>query len=132
MTGLWTNKIDLIWFSFIVDGISAFVDIIERCVSSFKINIKQSESETYETETSQPWYDDSWRAKKEIFCIRLNRYRKDKTERNRLELLRSVFKSTIRKAHYLYNQQQTEKLNSLKLKNAKEYWKLLTVLTVWA
>ena len=113
--------------SFIDDGISAFVDIIEGCASSFKINIKQSEDETYETETSQPWYDDSCRTKTELFYICLKRFRRDKTERNRLEFIKArlVFTSTIRKARYLYNQQQTEKLHSLELNNAKEYWKLL-------
>ena len=38
---------------------------------------------------------------------------------------RSIFKSNVRKAKFTHAKQQTRKLENMRFKNAKEYWKLL-------
>ena len=38
---------------------------------------------------------------------------------------RSKYKTSLRNARFNYDKQQTEKLNKLRYKNARDYWKLL-------
>lgn len=113
--------------NFIDNGITKFVDILEHCGSPFYKHIFQPNDEPESNHKNQPWYTDVCREKKSIFYERLNRYRNDKTELNRLAFVtaRSDFKSTLRNCRFEYNQQQTYKLTALKYRNAKDYWKLL-------
>jgi hypothetical protein len=57
----------------------------------------------------------------------LNIYRAENTEENRCNFskARTEYKSCIRNKKFEYNKKQTQKLEDMRLKNAKEYWKML-------
>ncbi len=76
---------------------------------------------------SSPWFDDNCAEKRHSFYDLLNIYRDNKSDRNRVNMVtaRSDYKFTLRKARFEYDKSQTDKLNSARLNNAKEYWKLL-------
>ena len=62
-----------------------------------------------------------------MFYRCLNLFRNDKSEINckNMTRARSIFKSNVRRAKFTHAKQQTRKLENLKFKSAKEYWKLL-------
>ena len=61
------------------------------------------------------------------FFDKLNKYRKNKTDINREEMVRarSIFKSSVRKFKRACLKKKTNKLINTRYKDAKEYWKLL-------
>ena len=74
-----------------------------------------------------PWFDNECRLKRQDFYYCLNLYRNDRTDLNRINMVtaRALFKRALRKARVAFDCQETQKLNDLRYKNAKEYWKLL-------
>ena len=79
----------------------------------------------------QPWFDNNCEANRKHFYKCLNDFRNDKTDSNRIEMTRArtLYKSTIRHMKYLYDKNQTEKLEKAKFNNAKQYWTLLKCLS---
>ena len=73
------------------------------------------------------WFDASCRYKRKIFYKNLNVYTKDKSDNNRQNMTaaRSEYKSHIRRKRYMYNKNETLKLEKMRTNNAKEYWRLL-------
>ena len=65
--------------------------------------------------------------KKINFLNKLDKFRADKNNKNRLEMVksRSEYKTAVRKFKYNIRKQNTEMLIVSKEKNAREYWKLL-------
>ena len=87
-----------------------------------------SKGEIFKENTKQQnWFDDSCHAKCSNFYNLLNIYRKNKNDENRHNMThaRTEYKGCIRKAKYAFDKLQTNKLENARLKNAKEYWKLL-------
>ena len=64
---------------------------------------------------------------KQLFLEALNKYRKNKTDANKLELIeaRSAYKKSVRKFKYDCLKNKTQCLLQQKHKDAKQYWKLL-------
>ena len=99
----------------------------------FKKNVSSHKSDNgMQSKQKQPWYDDECKMFQSDFYKYLNCYRKDKFDDNRENMVRarSKYKSLIRSKKYNYEQQQTRKLENLRSKNAKEYWKLLKSMCV--
>ena len=80
---------------------------------------------------SQPWFVINCKEKQNEFYDFLNKYRRDKSDLNRCKLVkaRSDYKNIIRNKKCEYNNSQTKKLECVRYKNAKEYWKMLKGLT---
>ena len=72
-------------------------------------------------------YDQDCEIKRMHFFDKLNKYRKNKTDINREEMVRarSIFKSSVRKFKRACLKKKTNKLINTRYKDAKEYWKLL-------
>ena len=64
---------------------------------------------------------------KQLFLEKLNKYRKNKIDANRIELVnaRSAYKKSVRKFKYDCLKNKTQYLLQQKHKDAKQYWKLL-------
>ena len=113
------------------EAVDLLVNTLEKYAASFRRDLFTQQCNTNtssnDTQKSQPWYTDTCREKKAIFYEYLSQFRKDKNERNRLNMAKSrfVFKNTLRQARFEYNCHQTSKLKMLKYKNAKDYWRLL-------
>ena len=73
------------------------------------------------------WYDCKCKEKQKEFYKSLNSYRREKSNLNRQNMVRkrSEYKTLIRNQKYAYDKLQTRKLESMRFKNAKEYWKML-------
>ena len=71
-------------------------------------------------------FDNTCSDKRKIFYRCLNTFRKNKSDENRRNMVkaRTEYKNTVRK-NFESDRQKSLKLINAKLKNAKEYWKLL-------
>ena len=74
-----------------------------------------------------PWFNDECSDHRTLFYRHLNLFRGNKSDENRVNLVhaRSKYKTSLRNARFNYDKEQTEKLNKLRYKNARDYWKLL-------
>ena len=79
------------------------------------------------SKSDNKWFNDDCRDARLEFYRCLNLFRNDKSEINckNMTRARSIFKSNVRKAKFTHAKQQTRKLENMRFKNAKEYWKLL-------
>ena len=82
-------------------------------------------------EKEQPWYNDECKEKKFTFLYMLDKFRDNKTDENRKNMVkaRSEYKKLIRKCRYNYDKGQTNKFLSAKYTNAKLYWNMLKELS---
>lgn len=73
------------------------------------------------------WYDNECKQKQHEFYKDLNIYRNNKIAENRINMVRSraEYKTLLRHKKFNFDKKQTKKLEQLRYKNAKEYWKLL-------
>ena len=76
---------------------------------------------------SKKQYDEGCEMYKELFLEKLNKYRKNKTDANKIELVeaRSAYKKSVRTFKYDCLKNKTQYLLQQKHKDAKQYWKLL-------
>ena len=112
----------------ISSNFNTIVEGIESCTKPlFSRTFRTKKSECVFNDNNLPWFDDNCRIKRQEFYFCLNFYREDRTDLNRINMViaRAIFKSALRKARFLFDSEQTRKLNELRYKNAKEYWKLL-------
>ena len=67
--------------------------------------------------------------KRQDFYYCLNMYRDDRSDQNRINMVtaRTLYKRALRKARFVFDSNETKRLNDLRFKNAKEYWKLLKI-----
>ena len=93
----------------------------------FSRTCRTKKSECIFNDNNLPWFVDDCRIKRQEFYYCLNLNREDRTDLNRINMItaHAIFKSALRKARFLFDSEQTKKLNDLRYKNAKEYWKLL-------
>lgn len=109
--------------------VSSFVNVLDGVVSPlFKKNVTSGQKAVhFNNRKDNPWYDRECEEKKVAFLTNLNIFRDNKSDNNRINLVksRSVYKSTIRKSKYSYDKQNTIKLEQNRFKNAKLYWKML-------
>ena len=75
------------------------------------------------------WYDNDCKKKQQEFYESLDNFRRDKSDTNRTQMTRNrnEYKTMNRKKKYEFDTKQTRKLEALRYKNAKEYWKLLKI-----
>ena len=114
------------------EAVDVLVNTLENCAYSFRKDLFNPKAGTNTSfpgsqQKRHPWYTETCREKKLIFYEFLTKFRKDRSERNRLNMVqaRSIYKNTLRRARFEFNCNQTYKLKMLKYKNAKDYWKLL-------
>ena len=101
-----------------------FVSVIDSvCKPLFEKKCKFSVN----TKLKPSQYDDNCEIKRMNFFNKLNKYRNDKTDTNREEMVRarSCFKSSVRRFKRDCLKKKTDKLVNTRYKDAKEYWKLL-------
>ena len=72
-------------------------------------------------------YSEECEIQKIDFLQKLNLYRYDKSNENRIAMVRArtCFKSSVRKFQYENKVKTTQKLINIKYKNARDYWRLL-------
>ena len=72
------------------------------------------------------WFNDESSDNRTLFYRHLNLFRGNKSDENRVNLVhaRSEYMTSLRNARFHYDKQQTEKLNKLRYKNARDYLKL--------
>lgn len=114
------------------EGINSSINLIVEGIELSSKPLFSKSCHTKQVEVSfidnkQPWFDDDCRIKRNEFYYCLNIFRFDKSDVNRVNMVsaRSIYKKTLRQARYRYDCKQTKKLNDLRYKNAKDYWKLL-------
>ena len=101
-----------------------FVSVIDSvCKPLFEKNCKFSVN----TILNPSQYDDNCEIKRMNFFDKLNKYRNDKTDTNREEMVRarSCFKSSVKRFNIHCLKKKTDKLINTRYKDAKEYWKPL-------
>ena len=120
------NLNDCTGSSGIDDCIENFSGIIEGVASPLlkKLSINAS---TDNDQHVNPWFDDECFDKGSTFLFMLNKYRIQKTDTNRINMVkaRSEYKKTIRNSKFEYDRKQTDRLSKARLNNAKLYWKML-------
>ncbi|XP_053395382.1 uncharacterized protein LOC123523921 isoform X1 [Mercenaria mercenaria] len=108
-------------------SLNTFCDILNSvCTPLFKKKCSSSSvSCSYDKEKA--YYDVECNQLKSSYYKLLNIYRNDNCDDNKKNMVhaRSEYKKTVRKKKYIYDKSQTQKLESAKLSNAKQYWNLL-------
>ena len=105
--------------------LQSFVSIIDDvCMPLFK---KPTNCSCKNDKSSSSLYNEDCKIKKMIFYDKLNKYRKNKCDATRAEMVRarSNFKSSVRKFNRECQKYKTDKLIATRFKDAKGYWRLL-------
>ena len=112
-----------------------FVEIIDFTAKpffkKFRNNDQNSMIQDIPVEKEQPWYNNECKEKKFTFLYMLDKFRDNKTDENRKNMVkaRSEYKKLILKCRYNYDKGQTNKFLSAKYTNAKLYWNMLKELS---
>lgn len=90
-----------------------------------------SSTENFSNKKENPWYTEECQEKKYCFLYLLDKYRKSKSDINRMNMIRarSEYKMLLRKCRYEYDRDKTNKFVGAKHKNAKLYWNMLKELS---
>ena len=116
-----------------LDG-SCSLSSIDLCLDSFVSVIDDVCKPLFEktcinsnTNKSTFVYSEHCEIKKLDFFDKLNKYRKDKSDENRIAMVkaRSVFKTSVKNFKDQLQKQKTAKLIQTRFKESKEYWRLL-------
>ena len=108
-----------------------FVEIIDSTAKPFFKKFRDTDqnnmTQDIPDEKEHPWYNDECKEKKLTFMYMLDKFRANKTDENRKNLVkaRSEYKKLIRKCRFNYDKEQTNKLLCAKYTNAKLYWNML-------
>ena len=114
--------------------VNNFNDIIENVSKPyFKRNVKSDkfyndeDIPCFQSKRENPWFNDDCQESKLYFLKMLNKYRVDKTDINRVNMVkaRSAYKTLIRTCRTKYDREITNTFNDAKYKNAKLYWRML-------
>ena len=110
------------------ENIRSFVTTAENCAKPlFQKNIYKNSFCRNDDRGNAHWFTDECLNNRRLFYRCLNLYRGNKNDENRVDMVRarSKYKTSLRKARLNYDIRQTNKLNELRYKNARDYWKLL-------
>ena len=113
------------------NNLNAFYSFIDEvCDPLCKKNIgikNNNNSKNNLKKKSKPWFDNECRQSRSEFYEDLKSFRQSDSSQNRKHLIetRKKHKETIKKKRREYGLSQTKKLETLRFKNAKDYWKLL-------
>ncbi|KAL4233737.1 hypothetical protein ACF0H5_008417 [Mactra antiquata] len=108
-------------------NLNGFYQLLEKaCDPLFKRNTNTTCTKNTVT-SNQPWFDDECKDSRKSFYNNLNTFRTNNNDRNRKLMTnsRSSYKNIIRKKKFEFSKNQSYKLESLRNKNSKEYWKML-------
>lgn len=110
--------------------VSELSGIIHNVASPlFKRNMlpKQNDDIDLTTTSNSKWFTSECFDKRRTFYCKLNMYRRNNTEENRLNMIhaRSQYKACLRKSRFNFDKCQTKKLVDSRFKNAKMYWDML-------
>ena len=109
-------------------SISTFSDLMHNvCDPLFSMTKHANKSNDTKENTEQYSFDRTCSDKRKIFYRFLNTFRKNKNDENRVNMVRArtEYKNAVRKFNLERDRQKSFKLLNAKVKNAKEYWKLL-------
>ena len=109
-------------------SISAFSDLMHKVCDPLFAQTKHTKTaNNIKENTEQYMFDNTCTERRKTFYRFLNIFRKNKNDENRTNMVkaRTDYKNTVRKFNYERDKQKSFKLLNAKLKNAKEYWKLL-------
>ena len=104
---------------------TSFTSLVENVAKPFfKIS---KEDHNLQNVKSNFVYNEECEYKKIVFLNLLNKYRAEKSDTNRMNMVRakSDFKAEVRKFKFEQDKAKTKRLVDAKYRNAKEYWKLL-------
>ena len=116
------------------ETLNTFVSTIENCASPlFLHQLKRIDNQTNNSDdngrnrSNAPWFTEECSDYRGTFYMCLDLYRGDKSAENRINLVnaRSQYKTCLRRARLAYDKTETDRLNKLRYKNARDYWKLL-------
>ena len=110
------------------ESIRTFVNTVESCTKPlFQKNIYENSICGNGERGNAPWFTEECLTNPQMFYRYLNLYRGNKSDENRVNMVhaRSKYKTSLRKARFNYELRQTIKLNELRYKNARDYWKFL-------
>ena len=102
-----------------------FTSLVENVANAFfKIS---KEDHNLQNLRSNFAYNEEYEYKKIVFLNLLNKYRAEKSDTNRMNMVRarSDFKTEVRKFKLEQDKAKTKRLVDAKYKNVKEHWKLL-------
>ena len=76
---------------------------------------------------NMPYFDNDCKNLKKSYYRCLNIYRNYTCDENRVAMVkaRSEYKNTVRKKKFIYDKDQSKKLENARFSNAKSYWKML-------
>ena len=108
-------------------SISAFSDLMHSICEPLFTQTKQAKSPNNKEKPERYTFDNNCSEKRKKFYQNLNTFRKNKNDENRKNMVKSrtEYKNAVRKFNYEIERQKSFKLLNAKVKNAKEYWKLL-------
>lgn len=111
------------------NAVSSLINVLDGVISPlFKKNLTSRQNAVcFNNKKQNPWFNRDCEEKKQTFLANLNIFRDNKTNNNRINLVksRSDYKCIIRKCKYNYDKQNTLKLEQNRFKNAKLYWNML-------
>ena len=109
-------------------SISAFSDLMHTVCDPLFTQTKQTKMQNNAKDRVESFtFDNACSEKRKTFYRNLNAFRKNKNDETRKNMVkaRTEYKNTVRKFNYERDKQKSLKLLNAKLKNAKDYWKLL-------
>ncbi|MEW8542106.1 MAG: reverse transcriptase family protein, partial [Candidatus Thiodiazotropha sp.] len=104
-----------------------FSSVITDVAKQFFLTNIRTKSSSKVTKPQPKWYSEECEQSRKCFHSNLNRYRNEKSDINRENLVgsRKLFKDNVRKCKFEYDKIQTRKLINAKTSNPKEFWKML-------
>ena len=109
-------------------SISAFSDLMHTVCDPLFTQTKQTKMQNNAKDQVESFtFDNACSEKRKTFDRNLNAFRKNKNDETRKNMVkaRTEYKNMVRKFNYERDKQKSLKLLNAKLKNAKDYWKLL-------
>ena len=106
-------------------SVNSFTNLVGAIAEPFFKDINGSQNT--KSAKSNFIYSEECEFKKLVFLDMLNKYRADKTDANRINMVRArtEFKAEVRQFKRELDRAKTKRLVDSKYRNAKEYWKLL-------
>ena len=108
------------------ETVEMFVDAVRSAADGLfhrTINVNQDQS----VNDKPLWADNDWKPLKNNFLRSKDKYNRNPSQANRLNLVnsRTEYRSYINRRQYLHEKNQTKKLLEAKLNNIKLYWRML-------
>jgi len=112
------------------DSLHSFCNVLGEVTSplfkknSFNNNMHNDRSNN---ENKVPYFDNECKQLKKSYYVCLNCYRNNAHNYTRIAMVHAIseYKRTLRKRKFIYDRNETKRLETARLSNAKEHWKML-------